>query len=97
MTAAIFLKDRVGVERPKAVENFTFDIDKDGLNTVKARLLELQKGYCEGANDKPKIGMHEIKNEKTGKKIKTIYAESEVDFFYIAYLGMIVKTLNPTA
>lgn len=90
MTAAIFLRDRVGVDKPQAIENFQFDIDKDGLKTVQAKLLELQKGYCEGS-EKPKIGMAELQNPKTGKKIKTIYAESEVDYYYIAYLGMTIK------
>lgn len=92
MTAAIFLKDRIGVIKSLPIENFEFDIDKDQLKTVKKRLIELQRGYCEGPNDRPRIGMKELENKKTGKSIKTIYAESEVDFYYIAYLGMKIKS-----
>lgn len=91
MTAAIFLKDRIGTTKSEPIENFEFDIDKDQLKTVKERLLELQRRYCEGPNDRPRIGMKELVNKKTGKTIKIIYAESEVDFFYIAYLGMKIK------
>lgn len=94
MYAAIFLKDRTGIESSTPIENFKFDIDTDGLKTVKARLKELQSGYCEGKGDKPKIGMSETNSKVTpGKKIKLIYAESEVDFFYIAYLAMTISTL----
>src|SRR5579859_993664 len=90
MTAAIYLKDRTGSMKGVPVENFSFNIDTDKLNTVKTRLRELQKGYCEGSVDRPRIGAIEIPRE--GKKpIKTIYAESEADFFYIAYLGMKIK------
>lgn len=84
MNAAIFIKDRTGQEKSVPVENFEFDIDK-GLDDVKMKLIELQFGYCEGPGDRPRVKVQEIK--KGNKIIQCIYAESEADFFHIAFLG----------
>lgn len=83
MNAAIFLKDKFDNKFFERVENFTFDIDKDKLNTVKARLIELQKGYCQ--NEKPKINLSNVTLKD--KVYKAIFSESDSDFFYVAILG----------
>ncbi len=94
MIAAIFLKDRMNMKESKPIENFTFDVLKDGIEPVKTRLKKLQSGYCEKGDSKPKIRLAEVDSKKTpGKKIKIIYAESEADFFYVAYLATNIKTL----
>jgi hypothetical protein len=86
MNAAIFRKGLDGIDKDQPIENFEFDIDK-GLKAVKDRLIELQKGYCEG-NEKPRIGMGELNDKKIpGAKVKYIKAYSEVDFYYIAYIA----------
>jgi len=89
MTAAILLSGLDAIERPEPIMNFEFDIDKDKLETVKAKLIELQKGYCvEG--EKPKIRMGE-KKMLNGKLVKFIEAYSTSDYSYIAFLGMKIK------
>lgn len=88
-TAAIYCKDRIREQKPKAIETFSFEDEKE----LTARLKELQKGYCEGANDRPSIGRASFPHKLTGKIIKLIYAESQADFFHVAYIGMRLKTI----
>jgi len=91
MNAAIFLRDLIpGGAKLQPVETFTFDIDNGGLNAVKDRLRELQKGYC-NPGERIKIGAREEKKILLGKVVKTIYATSEVDFSYVAFLGLKLK------
>jgi hypothetical protein len=90
MTAAIFLKDAINPRKGIPVENFPFDINEDKLETVKARLIELQKGYCEGAVDRPRIIPQTVVTTD-GKKIKSLAAVSQANFYYVAFLGMKIK------
>lgn len=82
MTAAIFLRDAVGPMKPKAVETFTYSEE----NELKDRLRELQKGYCEVGDDRPKIK----KGVRNGRNVIWAFTDCS-DFFYIAYVGMRLK------
>jgi hypothetical protein len=87
-TAAIFLHGLPGIDKPKAVE--TFEYTDEGQ--VKERVKALQKGYCE-KGDKIQFQTNKTVSPK-GKEIKIFHAFSEVDFSYVAYLGMRLK-VNP--
>jgi len=82
MTAAIFIKDAMGIVKPTPVETFTFQ----GEQSLKDHLHALQKGYCADSSDRVSVKEMTIKN---GKRV--VYAESDADFFHIAYIGMKLK------
>ena len=73
-TYQILLLDKVEQTMEK-IENF-----KSDEAGVKARLLELQLGYCEG--EKPTLTEQTVK-VRSGNHIRTLIAESDCDFCYI--------------
>ena len=81
-TYQILLLDKVEQTIEK-IENF-----KGEEADVKARLLELQLGYCEG--EKPTVTEQIVKDR--GKHIRTLIAESDCDFSYITPVAIVLLT-----
>lgn len=81
-TAAIYLHGIPAIDKPTGIKTVKYETE----DQLKKHLLEMQMGYWEEGDKKPKVVTH---TNPKGKKL--LICEAETDFHYVAWIGLRFK------